>query len=191
MTYNEQTKVLTADEGKVLRRKEDQMVYGTEISLGYSYYIGGKKLDEPHLDVPSDFEEIDNPYAEIPETLEEAKEIMKKKISDYDSSDNVNSFIVNGESAWMNSTERTNYTASIQSAETLGEESVELMLNGNKITLPLGNAKTMLAQICRYADECFMVTQKHLAAVTSLDNVSAVMQYDYKADYPNKLNFNI
>lgn len=191
MTYNEQTKVLTADEGKVLRRKEDQMVYGTEISLGYSYYIGGKKLDEPHLDVPSDFEEIDNPYAEIPETLKEAKEIMKKKISDYDSSDNVNSFIVNGESAWMNSTERTNYTASIQSAETLGEESVELMLNGNKITLPLGNAKTMLAQICRYADECWMVTQQHLSDVDKLEDISSVLNYNYMTGYPKKLEFTL
>jgi hypothetical protein len=50
---------ITAQEGKVFRRKEDGMIYGKEISLGYTYYINGKKLKEPHLDAPEDFEEID------------------------------------------------------------------------------------------------------------------------------------
>lgn len=51
--------IITADEGKVFVRKEDGMKYGKEIVLGYTYYIGGVKLDEPHKDVPEDFEEID------------------------------------------------------------------------------------------------------------------------------------
>ncbi len=56
--------VITAQEGKVFRRKEDGMIYGKEINLGYSYFIGGVKLQEPHLDVPEDFEEIDEPINE-------------------------------------------------------------------------------------------------------------------------------
>ena len=35
--------------------------FGKEISLGYTYIIGGIKLDEPYLEVPEDFEEIDEP----------------------------------------------------------------------------------------------------------------------------------
>lgn len=53
--------VLVADEGKSLRRKNHNDIFGDELWLGYSYYIDGKKLDEPHLDVPEDFEEIDTP----------------------------------------------------------------------------------------------------------------------------------
>lgn len=56
--------VITAQEGKVFRRIADGMIYGKEIALGYSYYIGGVKLDTPHLDVPEDFEEIDEPINE-------------------------------------------------------------------------------------------------------------------------------
>lgn len=55
---------IVADEGKVFRRIVDGQIYGKEISLGYSYYIGGVKLVEPHLDVPEDFEQIDEPDKE-------------------------------------------------------------------------------------------------------------------------------
>ena len=53
--------VITADEGKVLRRKGTEDVFGDELWLGYSHYIGGTKVDPPHLDTPDDFEEIDAP----------------------------------------------------------------------------------------------------------------------------------
>lgn len=52
---------IVADEGKVFRRISDGTLYGNEISLGYSYYINGVKLAEPHLDVPEDFEQVDEP----------------------------------------------------------------------------------------------------------------------------------
>ena len=58
------SKHIIADEGKVFKRKSDGFIYGEEIYLGYTYYIGGKKLDEPHLEVVEDFEEIDAPKEE-------------------------------------------------------------------------------------------------------------------------------
>lgn len=56
--------IIKADEGKIFRRISDGTLYGKEISLGYSYYINGIKLVEPHLDVPEDFEQIDEPKKE-------------------------------------------------------------------------------------------------------------------------------
>lgn len=47
-----------ADEGWILRRKSDKELKGTFLTLGYTYYIGGVKLDEPHLEVPEDYEEV-------------------------------------------------------------------------------------------------------------------------------------
>lgn len=49
---------ITTEKGKVFRRKADGLIYGNEIWLGYTYYIGGARLNEPHLEVPEDFEEI-------------------------------------------------------------------------------------------------------------------------------------
>ena len=59
--------LIKADEGKLLKRKGANDILTTELALGYSYYIDGVLLPEPHKDVPEDFEEIDIPegyYAE-------------------------------------------------------------------------------------------------------------------------------
>ena len=56
-----------ADEGKVFRRLSDGVVSGSEIYLGYTYYIGGEKLSEPKLEVIEDFEEVEDENKEIKE----------------------------------------------------------------------------------------------------------------------------
>ena len=50
---------ITAETGKVFKRKSDGIIFGNEILLGYTYYINGQKLSEPHLEVEDDFEQID------------------------------------------------------------------------------------------------------------------------------------
>lgn len=52
---------LVASEGKFLRRISDNWIAGQEIYLGYTYYLDGKKLDEPLLELPDHYEEIDIP----------------------------------------------------------------------------------------------------------------------------------
>ena len=52
---------LVASEGKVLRRIGTDELFGGDIYLGYSHYIGGVRQVPPHIDTPEDFEEIDDP----------------------------------------------------------------------------------------------------------------------------------
>ena len=52
---------IVASEGKVFRRISDGMIFGNEVTLGYTHYIGGEKLDEPLWELPEHFEEIDEP----------------------------------------------------------------------------------------------------------------------------------
>jgi len=61
---------LIADEGKILRRKSDDFIAGPELWIGYTYYLHGKKLEEPLLELPEHYEEID-----IPAKFTEATEI--------------------------------------------------------------------------------------------------------------------
>lgn len=55
------TIVITAGEGKVLRRISDGWVGGTEVYLGMTYYLNGRKLEEAIQELPEHYEEIDAP----------------------------------------------------------------------------------------------------------------------------------
>ena len=60
-------RIIKASEGKVFRRISDGFIFGKEINLGYTHYLGGKKLEEPLLELPEHFEEIDGPVREVNE----------------------------------------------------------------------------------------------------------------------------
>lgn len=125
-------------------------------------------------------------------TLEEAKEEMVNKIYEYDGSDNVNQFTVNGTlTDWFMPDQRSNYRNSIDAAKIVGIENLSLFVGGTSITIPTNTAELLLAQIQLYADACYIVTQQHIAAVNVLESIEAVDAFDYTADYPPKLNFNI
>lgn len=53
--------VITADAGKVFRRISDGQIFDSEIHLGMCYQLGGVPLEEPFLELPAHFEEIDKP----------------------------------------------------------------------------------------------------------------------------------
>lgn len=52
---------IKAQEGKVFRRISDGIIFGNELTLGYTHYLGGKKLDTPLWELPEHYEEIDDP----------------------------------------------------------------------------------------------------------------------------------
>ena len=58
-------RIIKASKGKIFRRISDGFIFGKEIHLGNTYYLGGKKLEEPLLELPEYFEEIDEPVKEV------------------------------------------------------------------------------------------------------------------------------
>ena len=56
--------IIKASEGKVFRRISDGFIFGKEINLGYTYYLTGKKLEKPLIQLPEHFEEKDEPVEE-------------------------------------------------------------------------------------------------------------------------------
>ena len=58
-------RIIKASEGKVFRRISDGFIFGKEMNLGYTHYIGGEKLEEPLLELPEHFEEIDESIMEV------------------------------------------------------------------------------------------------------------------------------
>lgn len=70
--------VITADEGKVLRRISDGTVFGKELWLGYTYYLGGELLPEPLYELPEHYEQIDEPIMEDSVVMDEDTPLVEE-----------------------------------------------------------------------------------------------------------------
>jgi hypothetical protein len=124
-------------------------------------------------------------------TLEDAKAEKQDALSVYDTSEAVNSFIVNmGENkhpAWITAEQRALYMTSVTSAELIGDENIEIELLGQFVEMPVPTAKVLLAQIHRYADRAANTTARHKAAIEALATIEEVDEYDFTVGYPDKL----
>lgn len=127
-----------------------------------------------------------------PRTIEEAKEEMQETIDNYDKSPDINGFTVNGSiNGWFTPEERSNYKSSIDSAKIMGVETLAFFIGDIMLEVPTSIAEEMLAQLQLYADQCFIVTKQHKAAVEQLTTIEEVDNFPYMEDYPPKINFAI
>lgn len=76
---------ITASEGKVWRRKSDGLMAGREVTLGYTYYIGGEKLEKPLWELPEHYEEVDEPVEEEIAEVVEAGDAVESEGTDGES----------------------------------------------------------------------------------------------------------
>lgn len=126
------------------------------------------------------------------QTLEECKNNKIVEIIMYDQSHEVNSFTINGVlTAWFTPAERSNYKSSIEAAKLLGQNTLAFFVEDMLLQVPTNDAEYMLAQIQLYADRCFLVTKNHKVNVMNLETIEEVEKYDYKINYPEKINFNL
>ena len=131
--------------------------------------------------------ELNPPYVR---TLEDAKNEMIQRIDEYDQSENVNGFTVNGtQNGWITAEERSNYRSSIDAAKLLGVETLTFYIGDMMMELSPEQAEFMLAQIQLYADQCFIVTKQHKLAVEALDTIEAVDAFPYTEGYPQQIDF--
>lgn len=69
---------IIAEEGKLLVRKSDGLVFGERVTLGYDYYDANVPLSEAKLVTPDDFTEIDKPKDyELPEVINQVKRLQR------------------------------------------------------------------------------------------------------------------
>ncbi len=198
---------ITPDEGKQFMRVSDGALFSGTMTLGYTYFIGGVKLENPHWETPDDYIEVDAPEDEgegddiepIPEEdedvepiidpLEQARNEKLKALLAYDNSIKVNGFYVGEQLTWIDRDTRNTYKASIEAAELLGESSIIVPILGMILNIPIDKGKIALAKIQRYADACAIVTATHKMAISQLMSEEEIMGYDFTLGYPEKLVF--
>lgn len=147
--------------------------------------IGDRQVINPTHDqlIAAGWEE----YTPPPVNIDMAKAAKIAEIAAYSDSDAVNSLTFNGIKTWLTRTVRDGYDTSITAAKNLGEANVTFMVGDNEMQLPVEQARRVLDLVQRYADACFLVTERHKIAVRALQTVEEVEAYDYTTGYPEKL----
>ena len=123
--------------------------------------------------------------------LEAAKTEVETAITDYDSSSAVNAFMLNGIQVWLDKATRVGLMNSTSIAKNMGQEKTSLWLGSYQLEVDCDKAIQLLSALEMYALECFNVTAAHKKAVSELDNIEAVLTYDYKSGYPEKLKMEV
>ena len=159
---------------------------------------GGVEAGDPHA-VERTAYQYDCYWLTLPTTaphdaaavLSAAKTSMLAEITAYDASSSVNSFLLNGMEVWLDKATRVGLMNSTSIAKNMGQEKTTLWLGSYQLEVVCDKAIQLLSALEMYALECFNVTASHKKAVSELDNIEAVLTYDYKSGYPEKLKMEV
>lgn len=130
-------------------------------------------------------------YEKVEVFEDKVKQAIEAKIAEikaYDNSEAVNSFSLNGVSAWINREDRIGTRRAIELDIANGLTESEIWLNGFKMVVNCQLAIKLLDVVGHYAYQAYNVTQAHIFAVKQLTMVEEVEKYDHTANYPQKLN---
>ena len=124
-------------------------------------------------------------------TLEKAKKEKLAAILAYDTSSDVNGFMLNGNKVWLDQGTRVGLMNSIQLTRDMGQDTTTMWFDGYKLEVRCDMAIMLLSSLEMYALECFNVTAAHKKAVSELTTIEEVEAYDYKTGYPKQLDINL
>lgn len=144
------------------------------------------QIDDIYYNIQVDFG-IESPISK----LDQAKKEIIRKIDEYDTSVNVNSFKLNGVDVWLSKDTRVGLMNSISIEKAAGKEQSVLWFNSICVTVNCDSAIQMLSALELYALDCYNKTSEHKINVQNLSSIEEVHNYDYTQGYPNKLEFTI
>ena len=124
-------------------------------------------------------------------TLEKAKKEKLAAILAYDTSSDVNGFMLNGNKVWLDKETRVGLMNSTTIAKSVGQKTTTLWLGSMKLVVDCDKAIQLLSALEMYALDCFNVTASHKQAVSELTTIEEVEAYDYKVGYPKMLEMSI
>lgn len=122
-------------------------------------------------------------------TIDDAKAEMIQRITEYDESEAVNSFTIGNMTMWLTVDERQQIATQISANEAVGRTEMTKWFGGQSFTFPIDTWKQMLVALEVYAGDALNVTEEHKATVSRMRSIARVDEFDYTADYPEKLAF--
>lgn len=124
-------------------------------------------------------------------TLLDIKNHLLSLQKEYDSSAEVNCFILNDERVWLDKATRVGLFNIVNLEKSNGTDTTTLWFNNIPTKINVDKALSLLTAVEIYAKKCFDNTQKHYAEINQLDSIEACLAYDITKDYPDILNIQI
>jgi hypothetical protein len=124
-------------------------------------------------------------------TLTDAVSDKLAALAAFDSSPEVNSFLIGGMPCWIPAGERAEYDPSIGATERANRKTIVVPLAGQLVEVPVEQARVMLDAIQLYAGDAAIVTARHAAAIAALESIEEVDAYDFTTGYPEKITFDL
>lgn len=137
-------------------------------------------------------------YSETEDTIYEDRNItlalaIENKLNEieaYDTSNEVNSFTINGVETWIDGIRRPQLKNSVAVFKNKGQQTYTLCIdNVGTVELDVDTIINILDAVEVYATECLRVTFLHKEAVKQMQTVEEVQNFDITKDYPQKLCF--
>lgn len=135
------------------------------------------------------FEEVEEPQPTEEELIQIAKDQKLEELNEYDSSMEVNSFLIQDEPMWLDSQTRQQLKISVDAYKALGNQTITKWFEGKQFTFPTDTWEYMLAALEVYASEALNITESHRAAIQNLNTLAEIQEYDFTVGYPQKLEF--
>lgn len=134
---------------------------------------------------------IEAPYTGEKDAVVLAKEAVINAIVEFDKSEEVNSFSIQGNATWLDAEKRTQLKRRFEVEVQRGITSTHLIIEeaGVAVEIAPQNGLAMLDELEYYAIQTYDKTQAHKAAVVGLSTVKDVVDYNFTAGYPEKLSF--
>ena len=115
------------------------------------------------------------------------KRALLALVDEYDNSDEVNLFSINGITDWMDKNTRNSLKETLNVVERQGENEYTLWLANTPLTLPISYIREFLDDLEVYAIRCYQTTSRHTAEINGINNRDALFKYDISEGYPEKI----
>ena len=120
--------------------------------------------------------------------------VIDTKISDiqvYDTSEEVNSFTINGVNGWIDRNTRVALLHALDVVEQNGGTTYTVWFNEAPLLLPITVIKNFLSSLELYAIKALNVTNQHIMQVKQLQTIEEVENFDISQGYPQKIELNL
>lgn len=186
-----QEKVQVCESGRILVAIKEEMVKSVEsVPVGMDEEGEMRYSEQEKTQYAYNTYWLENPTKSA-DALSVAKQVVFNELAAYDVSPEINSFSVNGITAWYDKATRVGLMNSITIVKSLGYKTTTLWLGDIKYVLDCDRAIELLSKIEMYAMECYNRTAAHRQAIEELTDIADVLQYNFKVDYPKKLEIKL